>query len=346
MSEQARYQVGDPVGSIRMRNAAGDLIDYAHQSLAGRALVLYLATGDESTDFREHLQRLFLELAAMETLCAVVVADPARPISVPQPAEMLIDSEGACGVAFGLRAPALILLGADSRVRALIPGDDLAAAGRLAALCHGASSPEIAPSQAPVLLIENVLEAELCKAMIEYWERGPKRTDTVSSTRQGSAAQVATVKRRGDVIIEDKSIVAVLRQRMQARILGEIRKIHHMEIVGHEAFRIGCYDAGEQGFFGRHRDNATPYTAHRRYALTLNLNQDYLGGELRFPEYGRMLYRPPSGGAVVFSCALLHEALPVTRGRRFVLLSFFFDREGAKQEQERLAKENAIPAKS
>ena len=38
MADQARYQVGDPVGAIRMRNAAGELIDYAHQSLAGRAL--------------------------------------------------------------------------------------------------------------------------------------------------------------------------------------------------------------------------------------------------------------------------------------------------------------------
>jgi predicted 2-oxoglutarate/Fe(II)-dependent dioxygenase YbiX len=131
---------------------------------------------------------------------------------------------------------------------------------------------------------------------------------------------------------------------MTRRVLGEIRRVHHMEIIGHEAFRIGCYEAAEKGFFGRHRDNATPYTAHRRYALTLNLNQDYEGGELRFPEYGRMLYRPPAGGAVVFSCALLHEALPVTAGRRFVLLSFFFDRDGARQEQEALAR--AAKAKS
>jgi predicted 2-oxoglutarate/Fe(II)-dependent dioxygenase YbiX len=45
-------------------------------------------------------------------------------------------------------------------------------------------------------------------------------------------------------------------------------------------------------------------------------------GDLRFPEYGRQTYRPPTGGACVFSCGLLHEATPVTRGRRFAFLPF------------------------
>ena len=61
-------------------------------------------------------------------------------------------------------------------------------------------------------------------------------------------------------------------------------------------------------------------------ALTLNLNSDeYDGGELMFPEYGDYRHKPPAGAAVVFSCSLLHEALPVTRGQRFALLSFLLD---------------------
>ena len=66
-----------------------------------------------------------------------------------------------------------------------------------------------------------------------------------------------------------------------------------------------------------------PSLKDRRFALTLNLNtEEYEGGELIFPEYGPHKYRPSSGGAVVFSCSLLHEALPVTKGRRFALLTF------------------------
>ena len=64
---------------------------------------------------------------------------------------------------------------------------------------------------------------------------------------------------------------------------------------------------------GAHRDNTTKGTAHRRFAVTINLNAgEFEGGELRFPEFGPRTYRPPTGGAVVFSCSLLHEAPPVT----------------------------------
>jgi hypothetical protein len=32
-------------------------------------------------------------------------------------------------------------------------------------------------------------------------------------------------------------------------------------------------------------------------------------------------YCPGASGAVIFSCSLIHEALPVTKGERFVLLN-------------------------
>ena len=84
------------------------------------------------------------------------------------------------------------------------------------------------------------------------------------------------------------------------------------------------FEESDRGFFTAHRDNLSPATAHRRFGLTLNLNDDYDGGELRFPEYGPDRYRPDAGEALVFSGSHLHEVLPVTRGRRFVLLSFLF----------------------
>ena len=76
-------------------------------------------------------------------------------------------------------------------------------------------------------------------------------------------------------------------------------------------------------FFNAHRDNTTKGTAHRRFAVSLNLNDDFEGGELVFPEFAGVRVSPPAGGAAVFSCSLLHQVLPVTRGRRFVLTTFF-----------------------
>jgi predicted 2-oxoglutarate/Fe(II)-dependent dioxygenase YbiX len=55
---------------------------------------------------------------------------------------------------------------------------------------------------------------------------------------------------------------------------------------------------------------------------------------LRFPEFGSRLYAAPRGGAVVFSCSLLHEATPVTKGRRYMFLPFLYD-EAARAVRDR-----------
>ena len=58
-------------------------------------------------------------------------------------------------------------------------------------------------------------------------------------------------------------------------------------------------------------------------------NDDFEGGDLRFAEYGPATYRPPKGGAVVFSCSLMHEATKIAAGRRYAFLPFFYDAAGA-----------------
>jgi predicted 2-oxoglutarate/Fe(II)-dependent dioxygenase YbiX len=100
-------------------------------------------------------------------------------------------------------------------------------------------------------------------------------------------------------------------------------------------YLIACYDASTGGFFKAHRDNTTKGTAHRRFAVTINLNsEDYEGGDLLFAEYGLKTYRAPTGGAVVFSCSLLHEATPVTKGKRYAFLPFLYDDDAHKIRQE------------
>jgi predicted 2-oxoglutarate/Fe(II)-dependent dioxygenase YbiX len=57
---------------------------------------------------------------------------------------------------------------------------------------------------------------------------------------------------------------------------------------------------------------------------------------LSFPEFGNRRYQPPAGGALVFSCSLLHEVSPVTRGRRYAFLPFLYDEAAARVRQENL----------
>jgi predicted 2-oxoglutarate/Fe(II)-dependent dioxygenase YbiX len=133
--------------------------------------------------------------------------------------------------------------------------------------------------------------------------------------------------------VTDPELLADLTGMVGRGVLPAVRKAFSFRATRFEGFKIACYDADVGGFFKPHRDNLSPATAHRRFALTLNLNDGYEGGHLRFPEYGQHLYRPPAGSAIVFSGSLLHEALPVTKGRRFVLLSFLFGEEDAKKLQ-------------
>jgi predicted 2-oxoglutarate/Fe(II)-dependent dioxygenase YbiX len=192
---------------------------------------------------------------------------------------------------------------------------------------------------APVLVIPGVLDAEHCRTLIRHWEKSEKIKGAVSTQGDGAAVR-ATIKVRDDVPILGPELLDPLRRAFLARVLPEIHRAFQFPVTQVESMRIGCYDSASSGFFGPHRDNTTPYTAHRKFALTLNLNTgDYEGGELRFPDYGGTLFAPEAGGAVVFSCSLLHEALPVRKGRRFGLFTFFFDDAGAVQVRRMLAEE-------
>jgi predicted 2-oxoglutarate/Fe(II)-dependent dioxygenase YbiX len=72
-------------------------------------------------------------------------------------------------------------------------------------------------------------------------------------------------------------------------------------------------------------------TLHRKFAVTVNLNaEEYSGGDLVFPEYGRDMFRAPTGGAIVFSCSLMHEVLPVIAGNRYAFLPFLYDEAAAR----------------
>jgi hypothetical protein len=88
-----------------------------------------------------------------------------------------------------------------------------------------------------------------------------------------------------------------------------------------ERMRIDCYTGSRGGEPHGHRDDSEVISAHRRFAMSINLNnEEFEGGALRFAEYADQQYRP----ATVFSSSILHEALEVRSGRRFVLLAFLF----------------------
>jgi predicted 2-oxoglutarate/Fe(II)-dependent dioxygenase YbiX/peroxiredoxin len=184
---------------------------------------------------------------------------------------------------------------------------------------------------APILTLPRIFEPELCSVLIDYFRAGSPQPSGFAANQGGRTVEQfnAVLKRRSDVTIEDETLVRAVRERLERRLFPMVKRAFGWQATHIERYLICRYGAEDHGFFFPHRDDVTAGTAHRKFAVTLNLNaEDYEGGELRFPEFGRRTYKPPTGGATVFSCNLLHEATPVTAGERFVVVPFLYDDEG------------------
>ena len=199
------------------------------------------------------------------------------------------------------------------------------AAALLAAAC-GQRQGQLVESPAPVLLVPRVLDEAWCAELISMWRREGAAPAGVEASLGGRRVDVVAGdrKRRRDHVVGDPGLLRRLTSHAGRRVIPELHKAFAYRASRFEGFKIVCYGAEEGGFFHAHRDNLSPSTSHRRFGLTINLNGGFEGGELRFPEYGPDLYRPPAGAAILFSSSLLHEVLPVTSGERFSLLSFLF----------------------
>lgn len=184
----------------------------------------------------------------------------------------------------------------------------------------------------PILVAPRIFEPDLCTRLIAHYHASEAKASGFMREVDGRTSRVhdADFKRRDDVIIDDEALRTETMTRIHDRLAPLIERAFGWRATRMERYIVARYGADDGGHFNRHRDNTTRGTAHRKFAVTINLNaEDYDGGDLRFPEFGERTWRAPTGGAVVFSCSLLHEATHVTRGERFAFLPFLYDDAGA-----------------
>jgi predicted 2-oxoglutarate/Fe(II)-dependent dioxygenase YbiX/peroxiredoxin len=193
---------------------------------------------------------------------------------------------------------------------------------------------------APVLVAPRIFDVELCQALITHSKKVGGFVSGVMREVDGRTVGVQdpAFKRRNDVVLEDDALLTQVRAGIVRRLLPMTERYFQWKCTRMERHLIACYRGDDQGFFSAHRDNTTSGTAHRKFAVSINLNAgDYEGGDLCFPEFGERTYRPPTGGAVVFSCSILHGVSPVTRGDRYAFLPFLYDEEGAAIRERNLS---------
>jgi len=193
---------------------------------------------------------------------------------------------------------------------------------------------------APVLVVPDVLPAEMCQRLIQLYDQNGGQESGFMREVNGITKPLIdhSHKRRADYTIVDDELKSAINLRIFHVLRPMLQRAFQFEPTRVERWIVACYDGSTGGFFRTHRDNTTKGTAHRKFAVTINLDtSSYEGGDLRFPEFGQQTYRAPTGGAVIFSCSLLHEALPVTEGKRYAFLPFLYDEDGARLREQNLA---------
>jgi hypothetical protein len=185
---------------------------------------------------------------------------------------------------------------------------------------------------APILVLPRVFDPAFCDRLAALYDAQQARDS--GFMRDNVEIFDYSFKRRRDYFIEDDEIKKTISKRISLCVIPEIRKLFFMKVTRMERYLIGCYAADEQAHFKPHRDNGQPVTAHRRFALSVALNEDFSGGELVFPEYSQRPYKIPKGWSIVFPCAILHAVTPVTSGQRYVFLPFLYDELGARMKDE------------
>lgn len=328
---------GDPLPSIRAQGNSNP--DYALDTAAGRYLLIANLANETEDEFDQAIGLVDRHRSMFDDdrLCFFGVVRSgaswrSRATDSLPGVRWLFDAGQVAPMLDAAGSACWILIDPTMRVMAMAP---LGAGEALLADIRKLPPPEAhsgVPAVAPVLIVPRIFEPEFCAALIRHYDEQGGRlsgfmreVDGVTRLQHDPAH-----KRRSDVILPDGPLQGATRARIARRLAPQIGKVFQFQATRIERYLVAAYDSEAGGWFRPHRDNTTKGTAHRRFAVSINLNADFDGGDLCFPEYGRATYRPPVGGACVFSCSLLHEARPVTRGRRYAFLPFLYDEAAAE----------------
>jgi len=315
---------------------------YSFANVAGRYLLLGFTPADLA--LRDQVFGVInqnIGLLTDETIaCFMVLRDEASFAKARDRNGMrwFFDPEGAIGRAYGAIAddgaeiPMWVLVDPSLRILFSMPMSETEQLFQRLRALPPRDEHAGTPLHAPVMITPRLFDPDLCRRLIGYYEAHGGTPSGVMREQDGMTVGVLDdFKKRRDAHILDEDLKREIVTAIERRLVPEVLKAFRFRATRIERYIVARYDAEDGGYFRPHRDNLTGGTAHRQFACSINLNaEDFEGGDLRFPEYGNRTYRPPTGGAVVFSCSLLHEATPVTRGSRYAFLPFLYDEAGEK----------------
>lgn len=356
-----RIILGDPVPWFSAPLLGGG--SFSLQVAAGRWIVLAFLGAPANPRVPDELAALLQDAHLFDddrlVFYGVLTAPPADPAAYVKLATSAIsfiaDYDGAISRLYGAGAvPRTIVLDPMLRAVANIAWDEPQGHMQQDHMQQGhvqtvrdvlASLPAVddsagVPLTAPVLVVPRVFDFALCDFLVEVYQKLGGKDSGFLLDSGGKTATVVDyrIKRRNDLLLAAPQLRDVVRGQIVRRLLPAVDRYFQFQATRMDRYIVACYDSEVGGHFYRHRDNDNAGAQHRRFAVTINLNSDYDGCDLVFPEFGRRTYRAPRGGAVVFSCGALHQVTPITRGRRYAFLAFVYGEADAALRESNNAK--------
>jgi len=333
-------RVGDPMPWFSARTITGNAFEL--QVSAGRWIVLCLLDSLEAPGAMGEVEALRAQAAQFHedrlTLHVVLrkVPHDMAPLAVlGTPAfSFLADADGAIADRCGGTACTVVLdplLHCVANIPLDHPNGHAAMLRSVIASLPDPDAHAGVPLFAPALIVPRVFEFAFCEHLVRFYEEMGGSESGFLLDRAGRTQTVVDrrLKSRRDLVIVEPTLREAIRERIVTRLVPEIERFFQFRATRMDRYMVSCYAAEQGGHFSRHRDNVNAGAQHRKFAASINLNRDYEGCELTFPEFGQRRYVAPYGGAIVFSTGALHQVTPVTRGKRYAFIPFFYGEDEA-----------------
>ncbi|MCK1607131.1 2OG-Fe(II) oxygenase [Bradyrhizobium sp. 166] len=346
MTTTLPLSVGEPAPWFSAATDSSSAGTVAFDELAGRYIVLFFVGSAARPDVVEVLAALARRYDLLDHKRALLLGISNDPGDFEQgrvhqrpPGQLFlwdqnntvakqygVTEPAAAGFPASIRAAAFILSPTLQIIEILPLTEPVAFIGQVVSrLTELLANPPV-PQNAPVLVVPQVFGPAFCRRLIDLYDAtGGREIGLIEHQGNILERTDTNFRKRLDYYISDQHALQQTRDFLQRRLLPIVYRAFQFNTTRIERYLVGCYDAATGGYFRPHRDNTAPVVAHRRFAVTINLNEDYEGGDLRFPEFGHQTFRTSPGDAIVFSCSLLHEVTSVTRDRRYAFISFFYD---------------------
>lgn len=148
-----------------------------------------------------------------------------------------------------------------------------------------------------------------------------------------TAAEIRQMSRRGDYysvksrqyrsasILEwpkARRVYQSFERKIEAQIKPLINRVWRLNLTEHEGTQIIRYRRG--GRYVTHADAGLDLNV-RYFTVICYLNDDFEGGQTHFPSLNYTTL-PQRGKAIIFPSEYMHSAEPVTRGEKYVLVTW------------------------